>query len=125
MDRRRRNAVTSRRNAPQDLDADGRALFGACQDKLRDLGIWDDVTGDLVARMVRLLQIARLLRAAGGGADAIAQAAAGGTVPDALLHALEVEREARVIAEQLLLTPASRRRTAPRAVPAPPAPIGV
>lgn len=84
------------------------------------MGLWDDVAGDLVVRMVRLLDLARMLRAAAGGPDAIAVIATSGTVHQALLHALELEREARLIAEQLLLTPGSRRRTAPRAPAGPP-----
>jgi phage terminase small subunit len=124
VDRRRRNTATSRRNAPSDLDPDGRALFGACQDKLRALNLWDDVVADQVARMVRLLQTARKLRAQASAPDVLDATVADGTVSPALVHALDVEREARMLAEQLLLTPAARRRVA-RTPAATPRSVGV
>lgn len=114
MDSRRRSDTTTRRNAPNDLDEQGRRLFRSVQQHLAERELWDDaLVADSTARLCRLLRTARVLRTAIGDEQLIATARSGCTIPEALKHALEIEREARLIGAELRLTPGPQRQ-APR-----------
>jgi P27 family predicted phage terminase small subunit len=104
---------------PDDLDDEGRRVWRETVKSLRELDLFEPVTAQVVALYVRALQVARLareridVRLADDGPTAafFSKGSMGQMVehPD-LGIARRAEQDARQLAGELLITPASRRR---------------
>jgi P27 family predicted phage terminase small subunit len=96
--------------APDDLPAEAKNAWRACQRQLRAQGTWQDTDAALLESYVRSLVRAREGREAAGDEPYVA-GSKGQLVPHPGLRvAAEAERDAERFARALLLTPEARRR---------------
>jgi len=110
------------KNAPKSLTAAGRELWLATQRHLRDQGTWRDCDAPLLEQYVHGVLTAALAREEIERSGPTSSTADGRPMAHPLIKvARDAEADARAVAADLLLTPASRRRAGVDVVPdAPP-----
>lgn len=104
-------AADTQLGPPDGLDGRSKALWWRTLGELQAQGTWQDSDRELLDRYIRALQRARLAREYAAAADFVTEGSQGQLVAHpAVKTAREAERDAHDYANDLILTPAARRR---------------